>query len=322
MIIVADIGGTNARFGVFDPASNQLSHLQRLACADFASLKEAVAHYLALEKLNITALSACIAGPVHLDEIQLTNNHWVFSKQDIFQHFNLEKLCIVNDFTAQALACPNLPDDALMTLRDGEGPIEAPILVIGPGTGLGVSALVPVGDTLCPLETEGGHVAVAPRSAEETTALLHFHAHDFGMQEAEDFISGAGLTRLYGFACYVGDISEEPLPAAEIVARAAAGDAIASAAVNLFFGFFGGIIADAILTLGARRAVYITGGMIPKMVQLIDRSRFFERLSDQGVFSDYIGNVPIYLNTSDEAGLIGAGLALSNPHLIHRQITA
>ena len=320
MIIVADIGGTNARFAVFDPDTLQLSHLQRLACADFAGLKEALAHYLAAETLSITALSACIAGPVHLDEIQLTNNHWVFSKQDILAYFNLEKLCVVNDFTAQALACPNLNDEALMTLRGGDGPKEAPILVIGPGTGLGVSALVPMGDTLRPLETEGGHVAIAPRSPEEASALLHFYAHDYGMQEAEDFISGAGLTRLYGFACHIAETSEEALPAREIVARAEEEDVIASAAVNLFFSFFGGVISDAILTFGARQAVYITGGMIPKMVHLIDRSRFFERLSEQGGFSDYIGDVPIYLNTSDEAGLIGSGLALNNPHLSHRQI--
>ena len=193
-LVAVDVGGTNVRFAV--AGASGLGGVRSMLCADYPSLAAAFAAYAGETGVKADAASIAVAGPVQAPHVDVTNNHWQFSKAAMLVDARLERLLVVNDFTAQALAQTDPSAHGNLTVLPGTGPADVPLLVVGPGTGLGVSALVPAGDGYLPIEGEGGHVGMSPQSEAEM-ALLQARKVEVSHVSAEDFVSGPGLENVY-----------------------------------------------------------------------------------------------------------------------------
>ncbi|MEC7155568.1 MAG: glucokinase, partial [Pseudomonadota bacterium] len=193
-LVAVDVGGTNVRFAV--AGASGLGDIRSMLCANYPALAAAFAAYLAGTGVTAKAASIAVAGPVQAAEVDVTNNHWQFSKAGLLAEAGLERLLVVNDFTAQALAQTDPSAHGNLQVLPGTGPADAPLLVIGPGTGLGVSALVPAGDGYVPIEGEGGHVGMSPQNEAEM-ALMRARKAEVPHVSAEDFVSGPGLENIY-----------------------------------------------------------------------------------------------------------------------------
>jgi len=194
--LLADIGGTNARFALSDGA--RLFAIQTLPTADYPTLQDAIRAYLQAQSETVAQAAIAIANPVTGDHIQMTNHHWQFSIAAMQHELRLEKLRVINDFTAQALAIPRLTATEKRPVRAGEAVAGTPIAVLGPGTGLGVSGLIPNGDRWIALASEGGHVSFAPRDDAEL-AIWQYARIQYGHVSAERLITRHGAQAMqYG----------------------------------------------------------------------------------------------------------------------------
>ena len=313
--LLADIGGTNARFAWQDADGAPLRDVATLASAAHATPADAVAHYLT--GLGRAAPPWCaigIATPVTGDQVVMTNSHWSFSISELQRRFGFERLVVINDFTALALALQDLPANELRQVGAGAAVAGAPIALIGPGTGLGVSGLLPKGEPgrWVALQGEGGHATLAAVNARET-AVLQLLRDRYGHISAERAVSGPGLEHLHAAVCTLDGISTpKALAAAEITARALAGsDPQCAEALDLFCGFLGNVAGNLALTLGAFGGVYIGGGIVPRLGDVFERSPFRARFEDKGRFRDYLANIPVFvIHASVSPALMGVARAL------------
>ena len=312
-LIAVDVGGTNVRFAV--AGASGLDDIRSMLCADYPSLAAAFAAYLAGTGVTVGAASIAVAGPVQAAEVDVTNNHWQFSKAGLLAEAGLERLLVVNDFTAQALAQTDPSAHGNLQVLSGTGPADAPLLVIGPGTGLGVSALVPAGDGYVPIEGEGGHVGMSPCSDAEM-ALMRARKAEVPHVSAEDFVSGPGLENIYRLQ------TGTELAAPEIGKAAMSGDGSAREAAMTMLGILGTVIADAVLTTGSWRGVVIAGGIVAQLQPLLADSPFTERFRHSGTMRRLLADVPVWLSVDPHAGLRGAAAAMATPSLQARVITA
>lgn len=310
--LVGDVGGTNARFALVHPGSVELHHIKVLPCAEFDNLDGAVRAYL--QQVGVTVQEACIAFacPVHGDEVKMTNNHWRFSKSSMQVSLGLQTLKCINDFTAMALGMPQVPDSDVIAVGSGESLHGRPRLVIGPGTGLGVSALVSNGNDWIPLAAEGGHVNWAPTSEWEIQLWLHFKKH-FSRISAERLLSGAGLLLLYQGYCALRGLEERCATPADVTNGALQdGDELCLEVLNHFCGILGEVAGDAALTIGALGGVYICGGIVPRFPELFLGSPFRQQFEEKGRFKDYMKAIPVWLVNAEYPGLLGAAAGLAN----------
>ena len=307
--LLADIGGTNARFALSD--GTRLFAIQTLPTADYPTLQDAIRAYLQAQSETVAQAAIAIANPVTGDHIQMTNHHWSFSIAAMQHELRLEKLRVINDFTAQALAIPRLTATEKRAVRAGEAVAGTPIAVLGPGTGLGVSGLIPNGDRWIALASEGGHVSFAPRDDAEL-AIWQYARIQYGHVSAERLINGAGLSLIdSALANAENDVSNRS--PAEITAAALAGEARARATLYHFSAFLATVAADLVLTLGARGGVYLCGGILPRVADyFINQSPFNARFTDKGRFAAYLDAVPVWLVTAENPGLLGAAEALQD----------
>ena len=320
MAVVADIGGTNARFAsVLEGGA--LADVSTLKCADYVTFEDAYKAYLDHRRVKVDSVAIAVACPVDRDHIRLTNNHWQFYRHSVAQTLGLKKFLVINDFTAQSLGVGSLNGDCLEVLQEGVQDHQAPILVIGPGTGLGVGGLVlTASGHWMPLTTEGGHVTL-PAQTEEEWGVLNALRKRFSHVSAERVISGPGLYTLYTVLCQMHGRQPVVDQTSDMVS-ALGRDPLIGRAFELFSGFFGIVTSDACLTLGATQGVYIAGGVIPKLGSAFRRDIFLERFKAKGRFNHYLTNVPVSLITDTEVGLLGLISALSLQELERFSIQA
>lgn len=313
--VLGDVGGTNARFAWQDVDGAPLRDIATIPTADHPTLAAALAHYLhGLERAAPPWCAIGIANPVTGDRVQMTNSHWSFSIEAVRRELGFERLVVINDFTALALAIPDLPADALRQLGGGAAVPGTAIGLIGPGTGLGVSGLLPGADAdrWVALQGEGGHVTLAATNAREA-AVLQLLRDRFGHASAERAISGNGLEALHEALCTLdGTAQATPLPAAEISARALGStDPQCVEALDLFCGFLGNVAGNLALTLGARGGIYLGGGIVPRLGDAFAGSRFRECFEDKGRFRGYLEAIPVYvIHAEVSPALLGASRAL------------
>ena len=225
---------------------------------------------------------------------------------------------MINDFTAQALAQDGAIGKAHMTLADGVADPAAPLLVIGPGTGLGASALIPLAGGPLPIEGEGGNVSFSPRSDIERD-LDSYLRDQTDHVVVENFVSGPGLETIHAFL--TRDQGMLKGVTAERIGETALGeDGTCREAVYLMFGILATVMADHVLTMGCWRGAVIAGGIMPRLAPLIGSSPFVARFRSAGALSHVMANVPVWLSMDPDAGLNGARAALGNPHLAHRMV--
>ncbi|MBY0430571.1 MAG: glucokinase, partial [Rhodospirillales bacterium] len=247
-----------------------------------------------------------VASPVLGDEVGLTNHTWRFSIRRTGEMLRLDTLNVVNDFTAVALSVRSLGSGDVVAVGGGAAVPGTPIAVIGPGTGLGVSALVPVGETWVALATEGGHVTMAARDEDEDAVISWLRRRHRGHVSAERVLSGPGLSNLYDALAAVQGRQVESLPPSEITRRGLAGECdLCRASLDMFFGMLGTVVGNLVLSLGARGGVYIAGGILPRIKDAFVASRFRERFEGKGRFMDYLGPVPVWLVTHPYPAFLG-----------------
>jgi len=309
--LIADIGGTHARFALCTSILD-ISHVSVLAVADFASITEAIRHYLATHG-NPAILEAAIgiANPVLGDHIQMTNFPWEFSIETARRTLGLNSLHVINDFTALALALPHLDAANLVPVGGGCSVPGTPLGVLGPGTGLGVSALVPTqSGGWAPLAAEGGHVSFAP--ADERELMLWQAARQaHGHVSMERMLSGPGLEFIYNTLCRHHD-REPRLQTAAAISRDGmdGADDLSRWALDAFCAILGTAASDLAVTLGARAGIYIGGGIVPKLGSYFLQSPFRQRFEDKGRFSAYLAAIPVFVITDDHPALLGAAAYL------------
>lgn len=311
--LVADIGGTNARFGWVASAGAPVTEVRRYPCADHAGPAEAVEHYLREGGLPRPAAAAIgVATPVVGDSVSMTNLPWRFSIRELQQRLGVQQLRVLNDFAALALGLPSATADDVRRIGAGAPADGAPLALIGPGTGLGVSGLLRTSGGVAPIVGEGGHVSLGAVDAEEE-GIVAVLRRRFGHVSAERVLSGGGLANLHQALAEHRGEAVAALDAATIAERASAGDPLCVETLDRFFAFLGSVSGNLALTLGARGGVYIAGGIVPRLGTAIEASSFRERFEAKGRFRAYLAAIPTWLVLEPSAiALRGADAALDS----------
>lgn len=312
--LLADVGATNARFGVVRDGVLRESRI--LPCADFASPGDAAAAFLAgLAPDDRPPQGAfAVAGPVLGDEVTMVNRGWTFSIEATRRMLGLERLVVVNDFTAAALSAPRLGDGDKMAVGGGQAVAGMPVAVLGPGSGLGVSGLLPRPDGgWTALSGEGGHATLAATDDREA-AILAVLRDEFGHVSGERVLSGPGLAALYRAVAVVdGAPAAAGKTAAEITRDAPAGtDPSATAAVDAFCGFLGTVAGNLALTLGAAGGVLVAGGIIPRLGARFADTPFRSRFESKGRLRGYMEKIPTAVVTHPLPAFLGLLTALED----------
>jgi glucokinase len=313
--LLADIGGTNARFAWQHGSGAVIDAVEILPCAGFPTLAGALQRYL--EIVGRAAPPSCaiaIANPVTGDQVQMTNHHWSFSIAALKAQFGFDRLRVLNDFTALALALPALQPDELKPLGGAAAVADAALGLIGPGTGLGVSGLLPDGrGGWVSVQGEGGHVTLAASTAREQ-AVIERLARQHGHVSAERALCGQGLVDLHRALRAIDrpDDARPALAAADITAAALAGsDAACVEALHMFCALLGATAGNLALTLGARGGVYIGGGIVPRLGEWFAGTDFRARFESKGRFRAYLAAIPVWVIAAHQSpALRGAASAL------------
>ncbi|MBI3370064.1 MAG: glucokinase [Burkholderiales bacterium] len=312
--LVGDVGGTHARFASVVEPGGPLSTITRYRCADFASLLDAMRHWLAAQAGPAPRACALgVATAITGDQVRLTNHPWQFSIRQLQAQLGVERLLVLNDFSALAWSLPVLPASALRQIGGGQAVPGAALGLIGPGTGLGVSGLLslPGSGEQVVVDGEGGHITLAAGDPHEAELLRWLHQR-FGHASAERALSGPGLENLYQAVRAIAGRPAEPRAAPAITEAALAGhDDDCVQALTVFCSLLGNLAGNTALTLGARGGVYIGGGIVQRLGPWFDRSPFRQRFEAKGRFGDYLRAVPTFvLQAGDSPALIGASRAL------------
>jgi glucokinase len=247
-----------------------------------------------------------LAGPTGADEVHFTNSSWVVSASATKARFGFQSVTLVNDFAAQARAVPSNNADAFEVLIEGEARPDAPIVVLGPGTGLGMALLVPNGEDWTVISTEGGHQAYAPCSERERQ-ILEVVAEDLPYVSYENLVSGLGLDRLYKAIAKLEGRVARLKGGDEIGPAAIAGDdPSAVEAVEVMIQSLATFAGNAILATGARGGCVIAGGVSEALAPFMRTSEFVARLLKRGPISGYLDGIPVRRARNAFAALEGA----------------
>ena len=316
LALIADIGGTNARFALTDLSAPtaQVIDARSLDASAFASLQHAAEHYLAAVGVQPRHAAIAVASPVNGEEIRLTNRAWSFTRRELQRALGLDRLHVLNDFGAVAWSVPALADSEQITVHgNDDAPLHGPISVLGPGTGLGVAMLVGNDPHWHVVETEGGHVSFAPLGEEELAIARWFTAR-FGRVSNERLLCGSGLSHidavLRGAVDHATGQHQDLREPADIVAAALEGhDLAARRTLARFCAVLGSVAGDAALIHGAR-TVMLAGGIVPRFIPFLRSSAFRERFLAKGRFAAYLESVTIRVITHNGPGLLGAAMSL------------
>jgi glucokinase len=316
--LVADLGGTNARFAIADPDTMKITEEAILPTSSATTLVELVEQYLRkCPGPRPTAASFACAGPVVGDRCTLTNAQIEFSIEATQHQLGLSILLVVNDFAAVARAIPELQPEEIIQIGDGALDVEPAALAIGPGTGLGVATVLRSGTGWHVLAGEGGHVGLSGLYEDQGLEILRVLRDELGLPSAESVLSGPGLTRLF---MTLADLRGERVAADEsrpslIVDRACAGtDEHCVATLNLFCQILGATAANAALTTGATGGVFLAGGVVRRFPDFLARSAFRERFVTHPDLGHYLERIGTAVVVAPEPGLVGAFHLLLDEH--------
>jgi glucokinase len=306
--LVADIGGTNIRFGLVND-DGQTSDIKTYQCDQYDSLADVISVYLALHNSAGKTINAClaIACPVETDQITMTNLPWTFSQSTLKKALSISQLFLINDYTAIAHAVPLLTQAQKVQIGEGVAIADKPISICGPGTGLGVANLVPTIDGWCCLGGEGGHVDFAPVDADEIKILSYLLETKQHRISYEQLLCGRGLEQIYQAFLSIDNLPKSNLSAEQISAKAIDGSCrLCEKALHQFCNTLGSFAGNLALTLGCFGGVYIAGGIVPRFIDFIKNSNFRQRFDTKGRLSSFINNIPTYVITENQPGLLGA----------------
>jgi glucokinase len=305
MDLIADIGGTNSRCALLSD-DGRIVATQNYVNADFDGV-EAVLHGF-LEDTGPGAqpsrAALAVAAPVRGNSVRMVNIGWGFSQDRLRLDLALESLTVVNDFEAVAWSLLSLPGGGVEKIGAGDALEGAARAVLGPGTGLGMAAIVPAGDGWSAVTGEGGHITLAAMTEQEF-AVVSLIGAGKGHCAAEDLLSGPGLGRIYGALAKLEGKTVAPASPAEIAAAAEEGDALAVAAREMLFSMLGTVAGNLALIVSAFGGVYIAGGIVPRYLAAFAASGFRERFEDKGDYRDYLRAIPTFVITESQPAFAG-----------------
>ena len=311
--LLADIGGTNARFALVREQHSEIAEVVSLRCADFPGPLEAVQSYLeqcSLSQGELNQAAFAVAASNTSGTIKLTNSAWSFECDALKRTLGVDNLLVCNDFEALAHSLPTLAPTDFQMVGAMMPTANLPKVALGPGTGLGVAAVIPTSRGWIAVPGEGGHATLAA-SDDFEAEILSAARREFAHVSAERLLSGIGLPVLLRAVCVVQGIAPINRPAEDISALGVSGrDKPCGTALALFFAFLGAFAGNLALTFGARGGVFIGGGIIPKLHKALTASRFRERFEGKGRFQPYLAQIATVTITAPYAALRGLACAL------------
>jgi len=304
--LVADVGGTHMRLGLCKEPRAPWRDARTLACSDYPDIDAALAAYLGTTSIRPRAACFAVAGPVRGDEFRFTNSPWAFSAATVKGRFGLERLLVLNDFEALALALPALGPADLAPIGGGTALPNATMALLGPGTGLGVAALIAADEIdgrRVALPGEGGHIGFSPQDVLEIEVLRVLGSPRVSN---EMILSGPGLANLYGALAAIEGVSAPRLSPDQVTARGMDGsDPLARRALEVFCAVLGSVAGDVALIYGATGGVFIGGGIAPRLLPMLPASRFRERFEDKHAQHDYVAAMPTSVIVAPTPALLG-----------------
>jgi len=331
--LLADIGGTNARFAL-ERSPGAIEKIHVYPCANFPGIAEAINAFYQDVKIGpgnpVAHAAIAIANPIDGDEVTMTNHDWRFSIEATRRALGMQTLTVVNDFAALAQAVPALKEAQLRQIGGGIGRPDGVRAVLGAGTGLGVAGLVHANDRWIPIASEGGHATFAAVDEREDRILV-LARQKWGHVSYERVASGPGIEFIY-WALGAGRASalahsgaSVHLPSAlasdsamsgtpdtaAIVQLAEQGDALALETVEVFCGILGSFAGSVAITFGAQGGIFLGGGVVPKLGERFYSSAFRSRFEQKGRFVRYLSSIPTYVITAENPAFIGASEILT-----------
>ena len=318
--LAADVGGTHARIGLVVGSADvrrpiSVLHYHRYSCADWSGLTAMLQDFVgqlagtphAAAQGNLRHCAMACAGYVLDDAIVNENLPWPVSIREIRDGLGIQRLAVINDFEAVAYATQFIEASETRSIIDAVKPASTgPVLVMGPGTGLGSAVLLPGQPRAQVLATEAGQISLSPGNEREIE-ILRVLARERPYVSFEDALSGPGLLKLYRALCELRVSPAHLLTPAEITGAALAGnDAAAVEALQVFCGLLGSFVGDLVLLYGARGGVYLAGGILPQIQPFLLTSTFAARYFNKGVMRPYLQQVPVRLIEHGQLGVIGA----------------
>ena len=307
--LLADLGATNSRFAI-SSSTGRVRHVRIYPADNFKTPLAAIRHYLTelppgqQPSQGVLAVAAPIVG----GRVRFVNRSWSFNIETLRKALSFKRLIVLNDLEAQAYALLDLSRGDCSRIGRGRAARDATILAIGPGTGLGMAALIPHHAHPHVIAGEGGHATLAANDSDEERVLAKLRKR-FGHASVERALSGPGLAALYTALSPHGRSTLSP---PEVAKRAQArSDSVAVGSAKLFSRLLGGFCGDMALAFGALGGVYLVGGVVPGLGHAFDASAFRKAFEDKGRYRDYLARVPVFLVKRNDLGLRGLTTYLS-----------
>ena len=311
MDLMADIGATNTRCALLNDKGRELA-AEVFQNADFTGIGGLLSVYLdhrrATDRPKGAALA--VAAPILGDEVHMINIDWRFSQTALKRELGLRKLTVCNDFAAIAWGLPHFRAADLRTIGGGKAAARGTLAALGPGSGLGVAALVPAVDGWAVLTGEGGHVTLPAVTPEEVDVIALIRDRYDGHCSAERVLTGPGLVNLYVALAELAGRGRPTVTPTDVTALAKQGEPLARKAQGMFFAFLGTVAGDLALTTGARGGVFVAGGIVPQLVDEAVRSEFRARFEAKGRYSDYMAGIPTHVITAPQPAFRGLRMLL------------
>jgi len=317
-LIVADVGGTNARLAFQKNINSEINLIENFLCSDFKSLEDIISTYKQKHKIYNEHISIGVAGPCEDDDVQLSNNHIKFSKIELLKNLKLKSLLVINDFVAQSFVFKDLlleEDEErykillkklnLKKIKHGTSKKQSPLLVTGPGTGLGVCNLKKINNHVIPISGEGGNIYFSPSNFEQIEILTHLLKSQKYVS-FEDLVSGRGIENLFNFYQNKNRSQILKIQAREIADLADKKDQNAISAITQMYKILVISIINNIFLNGSLGGVIICGGISIKLQKFLNKDIFLDEFLKIDQYFNYLNNIPIYLCKNESNGLIGA----------------
>ena len=295
--LIADVGATNTRCALLHPPALEITAIRQFLNNESGSLQELLAHYLLETDADPTNCALAIAAPVDGDIVRMSNRDWQFDVGELSRRIGVEQTDVINDFHAVGYALPLIDSEHRTEIGHAASYRNGTLAVLGPGSGLGMSAWIEIGSQGVAMSGEGGHNTLTARNEHEDSIIAKLRER-FDHCSAERVLSGPGIINLHNVMHDVDGLSSE-----EISQRI--DDPLCVATMNQFFRFLGSAAADLALTTGAIGGVYIAGGIVPDCIEQIAQSDFRSRFEDKDDYADYVRGIPTWVITDPYPGLTG-----------------
>lgn len=312
-VLVADIGGTNARFALVEHENAPTEFLPKTPTADHPNISSAIRHVLgtaACDRIQTAVIA--LAGPVTGNKIDLTNADWIVEPLKMIADLGLRKVVVVNDFEAQALALPGLTGGDIEQFGSGEALPHAAKFALGPGTGMGAGGIVHVAGTWIPVPGEGGHVEMGPLSDEDFAIWPHIERTG-GRISAEHILSGTGMPRLARAVAQSKRSEVIFTAAAEITEAADDNDPVAVKTMEIYARALGRLAGDFALSFLARGGVYLTGGVTTHVARYLTDGRFRASFEAKAPHEDLVKSIPTFIVRHPNPALEGLAAFARTP---------